>query len=49
MQRLSKRIQAEWLHVVLKVGIGLLWIRLNKRPQLTRRHAHGARALQGIL
>ena len=49
VQWLTKRIQAQRLHVVLQIGMRLTGVGLHKRPQLARCHAHGPGTLQCVL
>ena len=48
VQWLAKRIQAEWLHVVFQVCVGLFRIAAGKRSKLAGCHAHGPGSLKRI-
>ncbi len=49
VQRLPERIERQGLHVVLDIGVRLPGRAAGEGPQLRRRHAHRAGALQGVL
>ena len=48
MQRFTKSIQAQGLHVVFDVGVGLIRTAAGERTQLRRRHTHRPAALEHI-
>ena len=49
MQRFTKRIQTQRLHVVFDVGVRLIWAAAGECTQLRRRHTHRPAALEHIL
>ena len=48
MQVLAKRLKAQRLHVIFKVGIRLIGVRAGEGAQLTWSHAHRTRAFQQV-